>query len=97
MQALRQPEHHWLQCDVTIAVQHIHREYCLSCCAGITRERLESFDRPIKVEPEDYPDKRDALISEFRNYLAILKVWFPTHQSLYSGLTHVKQWHLLRR
>jgi hypothetical protein len=42
-------------------------------CAGITRERLESFDRPIKVEPEDYPDKREALIAEFRSYLGILK------------------------
>ena len=40
---------------------------------GINRERLESFDRPIKVEPEDYPDKRDALIGDFRNYLGILK------------------------
>lgn len=47
--------------------------------AGITRERLESFDRPIKVEPEDYPDKRDALISEFRNYLGILKVLLSSH------------------
>ena len=46
--------------------------------AGITRERLESFDRPIKVEPEDYPDKRDALIGEFQNYLGILKV-HPSH------------------
>lgn len=46
--------------------------------AGITRERLESFDRPIKVEPEDYPDKRDALISEFRNYLGILNVRSPS-------------------
>ena len=41
--------------------------------AGVSRERLESFDRPIKVEPEDYPDKRDALIGDFRNYLSILK------------------------
>ena len=41
---------------------------------GVTRERLESFDRAIKVEPTDYPDKRGALISDFRNYLGILKV-----------------------
>ena len=47
--------------------------------AGITRERLESFDRPIKVEPEDYPDKRGALIGEFQNYLGILKV-LPPHR-----------------
>ena len=39
----------------------------------MTRERLESFDRAIKVEPEDYPDKREALIKDFRNYLGILK------------------------
>ena len=39
----------------------------------MTRERLESFDRAIKVEPEDYPDKRGALINDFRNYLGILK------------------------
>ena len=42
-------------------------------CAGIDRERLESFDRPIKVEPQDYPDKRGSLIHDFRNYLGILK------------------------
>lgn len=41
--------------------------------AGIDRERLESFDRPIKVEPQDYPDKRGGLINDFRNYLGILK------------------------
>lgn len=40
---------------------------------GIDRSRLESFDRPIKVEPADYPDKRDSLIGDFRNYLGILK------------------------
>lgn len=40
---------------------------------GITRERLEGFDRAIKVEPENYPDKKDALIGEFRNYLKILR------------------------
>lgn len=41
--------------------------------SGITRERLEGFDRAIKVEPEDYPDKRGALINDFRTYLGILK------------------------
>ena len=30
------------------------------------------------MEPEDYPDKRDALIGEFQNYLGILKVR-PSH------------------
>ncbi|EFJ44707.1 hypothetical protein VOLCADRAFT_118653, partial [Volvox carteri f. nagariensis] len=41
--------------------------------AGITRQRLESFDRAITLEPEYYGDKRDALIRDFRNYLGILK------------------------
>ena len=56
--------------------QQRHRSACQVCwlaAAGITRERLESFDRAIKVEPEDYPDKRGALIKDFRNYLGILK------------------------
>ncbi|PNW80482.1 hypothetical protein CHLRE_07g319300v5 [Chlamydomonas reinhardtii] len=41
--------------------------------AGITRQRLEGFDRAITLEPEYYPEKRDALIRDFRNYLGILK------------------------
>jgi alpha-glucan,water dikinase len=42
--------------------------------AGITRQRLESFDRPIVCEPEWFGSgKKDALIREFRNYLGILK------------------------
>lgn len=40
---------------------------------GITRQRLESFDRAIICEPEYYPDKRDALIKDMYNYLGILK------------------------
>ena len=41
--------------------------------AGITRQRLETFDRAIKCEPEDFPDKREGLISDFRDYLRVLK------------------------
>jgi alpha-glucan,water dikinase len=41
--------------------------------SGITRQRLESFDRPITLEPQWFPGKKDALIRDFRNYLAILK------------------------
>jgi hypothetical protein len=42
--------------------------------AGISRQRLESFDRPIVCEPEWFGSgKKDALIREFRNYLGILK------------------------
>ena len=42
-------------------------------CAGVTRQRLETFDRPIKEEPNFMGDKKDALMGEFRNYLGILK------------------------
>jgi hypothetical protein len=35
--------------------------------------RLETFDRPIKQEPEHFGDRKDALIGEFENYLGILK------------------------
>jgi alpha-glucan,water dikinase len=41
--------------------------------AGISRERLESFERPIRCEPEDFPDRRDGLIKDFREYLRVLK------------------------
>ncbi|GMH39379.1 hypothetical protein BSKO_07277 [Bryopsis sp. KO-2023] len=41
--------------------------------SGITRQRLEGFDRAIKSEPQYYPDKRDALIRDMYNYLGILK------------------------
>ena len=45
----------------------------------MTRERLESFDRAITLEPADYSDKRDALIAEFRTYLGILKARHGPH------------------
>ena len=51
----------------------MYQWHCCLVCTGITRERLESFDRPITLEPNYYGDKRDALIGEFRNYLGILK------------------------
>ena len=40
---------------------------------GVTQRRLESFERPITVEPEFYPDKKDALISDFEHFLKTLK------------------------
>ncbi|WPT16709.1 Alpha-glucan water dikinase [Picochlorum sp. SENEW3] len=40
---------------------------------GITRERLESFDRPIVTLPEFMGDKKENLIRDFENYLGILK------------------------
>jgi alpha-glucan,water dikinase len=40
---------------------------------GVTRERLHSFERPIKTDPTFYGDKKDALIGEFEHFLSILK------------------------
>ncbi|KFM28490.1 Alpha-glucan water dikinase, chloroplastic [Auxenochlorella protothecoides] len=41
--------------------------------AGVTRQRLESFDRPITVDPQFFGDRRDALLADFRAYLKVLK------------------------
>ena len=40
---------------------------------GVTRQRLRSFERPIRTDPEFWPDKRDALIAEFEGFLQTLR------------------------
>jgi alpha-glucan,water dikinase len=40
---------------------------------GVTRERLQSFDRPITSDPGFYSEKKDGLVTDFRNYLKVLK------------------------
>jgi alpha-glucan,water dikinase len=40
---------------------------------GVTRARLQSFERPIKTDPVYYADRKDALIGEFEHFLTILK------------------------
>jgi alpha-glucan,water dikinase len=40
---------------------------------GVTRDRLRSFERPIKTDPEFHGGLKDALIGEFGNFLRILK------------------------
>jgi alpha-glucan,water dikinase len=40
---------------------------------GVTRERLQGFERPIRTDPILFGDKKDALIGEFENFLRILK------------------------
>ncbi|MGH7972809.1 MAG: hypothetical protein ACREIC_29190, partial [Limisphaerales bacterium] len=40
---------------------------------GVSRERLQSFERPIRSDPDFVPHLKDALIPEFRNFLKILK------------------------
>jgi len=40
---------------------------------GVTRERLESFERPIRTAPDFLPALKDALIHDFENYLRLLR------------------------
>jgi alpha-glucan,water dikinase len=40
---------------------------------GVTRARLQSFERPIKTDPVFFADRKDALVGEFEHFLAILK------------------------
>jgi alpha-glucan,water dikinase len=40
---------------------------------GVTRERLDSFERPITVKPDFYPDKKDAMIRDLEHFLGTLK------------------------
>jgi alpha-glucan,water dikinase len=40
---------------------------------GLTRRRLESFERPITAEPGFYPDKREPMIRDFEHFLETLK------------------------
>ncbi|NOZ67703.1 MAG: hypothetical protein GXP46_00305 [Deferribacteres bacterium] len=40
---------------------------------GVTKERLESFDRPIVTPPDFVPHLKEGLIHDFENYLRILK------------------------
>ena len=39
---------------------------------GITRERLESFERPIMTSPDFVPHLKEGLIHDFENFLKIL-------------------------
>jgi alpha-glucan,water dikinase len=40
--------------------------------AGVTRERLETFERPIRSNPDFVPRLKDALIHDFENFLKVL-------------------------
>ncbi len=40
---------------------------------GVTKERLENFDRPIVTEPDFVPGLKEGLIEDFDNYLRVLK------------------------
>jgi alpha-glucan,water dikinase len=45
---------------------------------GVKLERLRGFDRPIRADPQFWPDRNDALIGDFERFLRIL-------QSVHSG------------
>nr|MBS0021118.1 hypothetical protein [Gammaproteobacteria bacterium] len=40
---------------------------------GVSRERLASFDRPIKTDPHFYADKKQGLIGDFQRFLQLLR------------------------
>jgi alpha-glucan,water dikinase len=40
---------------------------------GVTKERLESYERPIRSHPDFIPGLKDALIPDFEHFLGILK------------------------
>ncbi len=40
---------------------------------GVTRQRLESFERPIRSQPDFVPHLKDALVHDFQNFLRILR------------------------
>jgi alpha-glucan,water dikinase len=40
---------------------------------GVTKKRLESYERPIKSHPDFIPHLKEALIHDFENFLKILK------------------------
>jgi alpha-glucan,water dikinase len=40
---------------------------------GVTRQRLESLERPITAAPDFYPDKKEAMILDFEHFLGTLK------------------------
>jgi alpha-glucan, water dikinase len=47
--------------------------YRILGAGGVTRERLQGFDRPIRSHPDFVPYLKDALIPDFEHFLGILK------------------------
>lgn len=40
---------------------------------GVTRKRLQSYERPIRSDPDFIPHLKDALIPDFEHFLGVLK------------------------
>jgi alpha-glucan,water dikinase len=49
------------------------RFYSALEAGGVTKERLESYERPIRSHPDFIPHLKDALIYDFEHFLGILK------------------------
>jgi len=52
---------------------NLDRFYQTLLDGGVTRERLESFERPIRTNPDFAPLLKGALIHDFENFLRVLK------------------------
>jgi alpha-glucan,water dikinase len=54
---------------------HGHRDrfYQTLEAGGVSRQRLERFERPIRSHPDFVPHLRDGLIQDFQHFLIILK------------------------
>jgi alpha-glucan,water dikinase len=44
--------------------------------SGVTKERMLSYDRPVRSEPKFKADQKDGLIRDLTHYLRTLKVCF---------------------
>jgi alpha-glucan, water dikinase len=49
------------------------RFYAVLAQGGVSRQRLESFERPIRSHPNFVPHLKDGLIHDFQNFLRTLK------------------------
>jgi alpha-glucan, water dikinase len=47
--------------------------YRILSASGVTRERLQSFERPIRSHPDFVPHLKEALTQDFEHFLGILK------------------------
>ena len=64
-------------CEAYLAFLHSNGDlgqfYATLERGGVSRERLRSFERPIRTDPEFYADKRGGLSRDFEYFLHILK------------------------
>src|SRR5438034_3318114 len=52
---------------------NLDRFYATLLAGGVTKERLASFERPIRAAPDFVPHIKDGLIHDFENYLRLLR------------------------